>query len=145
MISYEESVFRRYILVILAPNRNHVKDISTQSDYMCLIYPAFNLQFICFFFLSYFKQNADFITRVAHENIIVALAPLLENNHPTQEICEFFSKVGEIISINKCLQNYKHIKLFLYFLFSKRLWRRIVTVMPVCPSSHLLDISFLKK
>lgn len=41
-------------------------------------------------------QNADFITRVAHENIIVALAPLLENNHPTQEICEFFSKVGRI-------------------------------------------------
>lgn len=38
------------------------------------------------------QQNADFITRVAHENIIVALAPLLENNHPTQEICEFFSK-----------------------------------------------------
>ncbi|KAK3086918.1 hypothetical protein FSP39_025386 [Pinctada imbricata] len=38
------------------------------------------------------QQNADFITKVAHENIIVALAPLLENNHPTQEICEFFSK-----------------------------------------------------
>ena len=38
------------------------------------------------------QQNADFITRVAHENIIVALAPLLENNHPTQEICDFFSK-----------------------------------------------------
>ena len=38
-------------------------------------------------------QNADFITRGAHENIIVALAPLLENNHPTQEICDFFSKV----------------------------------------------------
>lgn len=44
----------------------------------------------------FFQQNADFITRVAHENIIVALAPLLENNHPTQEICEFFSKVGRI-------------------------------------------------
>ena len=38
-------------------------------------------------------QNADVITKVAHENIIVALAPLLENNHPTQEICDFFSKV----------------------------------------------------
>lgn len=41
-------------------------------------------------------QNADVITKVAHENIIVALAPLLENNHPTQEICDFFSKVGLI-------------------------------------------------
>ncbi|CAH1779274.1 unnamed protein product [Owenia fusiformis] len=38
------------------------------------------------------SQNQDFITRLAHENIIVALAPLLENNHPTQEICDFFSK-----------------------------------------------------
>lgn len=38
------------------------------------------------------QRNADFITRCAHENIIVALAPLLENNHPTQEICDFFSK-----------------------------------------------------
>lgn len=31
---------------------------------------------------------------MAHENIIVALAPLLENNYPTQEICDFFSKVS---------------------------------------------------
>ncbi|XP_060566367.1 C-Maf-inducing protein-like [Ruditapes philippinarum] len=38
------------------------------------------------------QRNADVITKVAHENIIVALAPLLENNHPTQEICDFFSK-----------------------------------------------------
>ncbi|XP_069113637.1 C-Maf-inducing protein-like [Argopecten irradians] len=38
------------------------------------------------------QENADFITRVAHENIIVALTPLLENNYPTQEICGFFSK-----------------------------------------------------
>ncbi|KAJ8303258.1 hypothetical protein KUTeg_019654 [Tegillarca granosa] len=38
------------------------------------------------------QQHADVITKVAHENIIVALAPLLENNHPTQEICGFFSK-----------------------------------------------------
>ncbi|XP_046359909.1 C-Maf-inducing protein-like isoform X2 [Haliotis rufescens] len=37
-------------------------------------------------------KNSDVITKVAHENIIVALAPLLENNHPTQEICDFFSK-----------------------------------------------------
>ena len=39
-------------------------------------------------------QNADTISQVAHEQIIVALAPLLENNHPTQEICDFFTKVA---------------------------------------------------
>lgn len=38
------------------------------------------------------QQNADIISKAAHENIIIALAPLLENNHPTQEICDFFSK-----------------------------------------------------
>ncbi|KAJ8303579.1 hypothetical protein KUTeg_019975 [Tegillarca granosa] len=43
------------------------------------------------------QQHADVITKVAHENIIVALAPLLENNHPTQEICGFFSKVIDAI------------------------------------------------
>ena len=35
------------------------------------------------------------MSQVAHEQIIVLLAPLLENNHPTQEICDFFSKVSE--------------------------------------------------
>ena len=44
----------------------------------------------CFF--SYY-QNAAIISQTAHEQIIVALTPLLENNHPTQEICSFFSKV----------------------------------------------------
>ncbi|KAK2149679.1 hypothetical protein LSH36_442g03106 [Paralvinella palmiformis] len=38
------------------------------------------------------QENSDTISQVAHEQIIVALAPLLENNHPTQEICDFFSK-----------------------------------------------------
>jgi hypothetical protein len=38
------------------------------------------------------EQNEDCISQGAHEQIIVALAPLLENNHPTQEICDFFSK-----------------------------------------------------
>ncbi|KAK7114811.1 C-Maf-inducing protein-like [Littorina saxatilis] len=36
-------------------------------------------------------HNTDSISRAAHENIIIALSPLLENNHPTQEICDFFS------------------------------------------------------
>jgi hypothetical protein len=38
-------------------------------------------------------QNDDVISQAAHEQIIVALAPLLEKNRPTQEICNFFSKV----------------------------------------------------
>ncbi|ELT87321.1 hypothetical protein CAPTEDRAFT_168560 [Capitella teleta] len=38
------------------------------------------------------QESTDTISRVAHEQIIVALAPLLEHNHPTQEICDFFSK-----------------------------------------------------
>jgi len=38
-------------------------------------------------------QNDDIISQTAHEQIIVALTPLLENNHPTQEICSFFTKV----------------------------------------------------
>ncbi|XP_053742078.1 C-Maf-inducing protein isoform X1 [Synchiropus splendidus] len=29
-----------------------------------------------------------------HENIIVAIAPLLENNHPPPDLCEFFCKVS---------------------------------------------------
>ncbi|XP_076449363.1 C-Maf-inducing protein-like [Babylonia areolata] len=37
------------------------------------------------------QNNTETISRAAHENIIIALAPLLENNHPTQEICDFFS------------------------------------------------------
>jgi len=40
-----------------------------------------------------FLQNDDIISQTAHEQIIVALTPLLENNHPTQEICSFFTKV----------------------------------------------------
>ena len=43
--------------------------------------------------LSLLFQNSETISQVAHEQIIVLLAPLLENNHPTQEICDFFSKV----------------------------------------------------
>jgi len=39
------------------------------------------------------EQNDDIISQTAHEQIIVALTPLLENNHPTQEICSFFTKV----------------------------------------------------
>lgn len=41
---------------------------------------------------------------MAHENIIVALAPLLENNHPTQEICDFFSKVRSKVWVSFCYQ-----------------------------------------
>ncbi|XP_013393269.1 C-Maf-inducing protein-like [Lingula anatina] len=38
------------------------------------------------------QQNEEFLSKIEHENIIVAIAPLLEKNHPTQEICDFFSK-----------------------------------------------------
>ena len=53
-------------------------------------------RWLCFL-LNYllFTQNADSVSQLAHEQIIVALAPLLENNHPTQEICDFFSKVSQ--------------------------------------------------
>ena len=32
------------------------------------------------------------LPKPAHEEIIVALSPLLEKNHPSPEICDFFSK-----------------------------------------------------
>ncbi|XP_055890578.1 C-Maf-inducing protein-like [Biomphalaria glabrata] len=38
------------------------------------------------------QQNDEFLGKEFQESIIVALTPLLEKNHPTQEICEFFSK-----------------------------------------------------
>lgn len=41
---------------------------------------------------SLLQENVNAIDQGAHEQIIVALTPLLENNHPTQEICDFFSK-----------------------------------------------------
>ncbi|KAL8560901.1 hypothetical protein ACOMHN_059085 [Nucella lapillus] len=37
------------------------------------------------------QTSSESISRAAHENIIIALSPLLENNHPTQDICDFFS------------------------------------------------------
>ncbi|XP_029288865.1 C-Maf-inducing protein isoform X1 [Cottoperca gobio] len=36
-------------------------------------------------------ENSNFSTQ-DHENIIVAIAPLLENNHPPPDLCEFFCK-----------------------------------------------------
>ncbi|CAG5134304.1 unnamed protein product [Candidula unifasciata] len=38
------------------------------------------------------QQNDEFLSKELQESIIIALTPLLEKNHPTQEICEFFSK-----------------------------------------------------
>ncbi|CAG5134460.1 unnamed protein product, partial [Candidula unifasciata] len=38
------------------------------------------------------QENDEFLSKEFQETIIVALTPLLEKNHPTQEICEFFSK-----------------------------------------------------
>ncbi|XP_071785114.1 C-Maf-inducing protein-like [Asterias amurensis] len=38
------------------------------------------------------SQNRDVLNSVAQESIITAVAPLLENNQPSPEICAFFSK-----------------------------------------------------
>lgn len=38
------------------------------------------------------QQNDEFLGKEFQESIIVSLTPLLERNHPTQEICDFFSK-----------------------------------------------------
>ncbi|XP_010786069.1 C-Maf-inducing protein-like, partial [Notothenia coriiceps] len=43
------------------------------------------------FFSSPSPQNSNLSTQ-DHENIIVAIAPLLENNHPPPDLCEFFCK-----------------------------------------------------
>uniref|UniRef100_A0A452QQL3 C-Maf inducing protein n=1 Tax=Ursus americanus TaxID=9643 RepID=A0A452QQL3_URSAM len=37
------------------------------------------------------SENTNLTTQ-EHENIIVAIAPLLENNHPPPDLCEFFCK-----------------------------------------------------
>ncbi|XP_039619410.1 C-Maf-inducing protein isoform X2 [Polypterus senegalus] len=41
--------------------------------------------------LSEVRKNINLTTQ-EHENIIVAIAPLLENNHPPPDLCEFFCK-----------------------------------------------------
>lgn len=38
------------------------------------------------------QENDEFLSKEFQESIIIALTPLLEKNHPTQEICDFFSK-----------------------------------------------------
>ncbi|KAK3799133.1 hypothetical protein RRG08_051408 [Elysia crispata] len=38
------------------------------------------------------QENDEFLSKEFQETIIIALTPLLEKNHPTQEICDFFSK-----------------------------------------------------
>ncbi|XP_026527841.1 C-Maf-inducing protein isoform X1 [Notechis scutatus] len=42
--------------------------------------------------VSKLLSEATNLTTQEHENIIVALAPLLENNHPPPDLCEFFCK-----------------------------------------------------
>lgn len=41
---------------------------------------------------SVFQQEFN-LPRYVHENVIVALAPLLDKNYPPPEICDFFSRV----------------------------------------------------
>ena len=45
------------------------------------------------FFVLSFQQQVN-LPRFVHENVIVSLAPLLEKNYPSPEICDFFSRVG---------------------------------------------------
>lgn len=42
--------------------------------------------------VSYLLQNVEAFGQADHEQIILALAPLLEKNSPTQHMCDFFSK-----------------------------------------------------
>ena len=44
-------------------------------------------------FVCFFQQQFN-LPRYVHENVIVALAPLLEKNYPSPEICDFFSRVN---------------------------------------------------
>ena len=37
------------------------------------------------------QQNGTFMERSIHEKIIITLAPLLEDNHPSAELCNFFA------------------------------------------------------
>jgi hypothetical protein len=38
------------------------------------------------------QQNGSFMEKAVHEKIIITLAPLLEHNHPSAELCNFFSR-----------------------------------------------------
>ncbi|ESN93743.1 hypothetical protein HELRODRAFT_88288, partial [Helobdella robusta] len=42
--------------------------------------------------VSLLLKEVNSINHVAYEQIIIALAPLLEKNHPTQQMCDFFTK-----------------------------------------------------
>lgn len=56
----------------------------------------------------------NLISESEHEQIIICMTPLLENTHPTQEICDFFSTVINYIKyfINEIYnQITKHTKL----------------------------------
>jgi hypothetical protein len=45
------------------------------------------------FLKSFYLQQEFNLPRYVHENVIVALAPLLEKSYPSPEICDFFSRV----------------------------------------------------
>jgi len=68
-------------------------------------------------------QNDDIISQTAHEQIIVALTPLLENNHPTQEICSFFTKV---CLCTHCITSFRNLFLLKFRLSMKFVGRHFV-------------------
>ena len=62
--------------------------------------------------ISEILQQQEFnLPRYVHENVIVALAPLLEKNYPSPEICDFFSRVRFQISPNVHFQNHFNLAL----------------------------------
>ncbi|GAB6026812.1 hypothetical protein CHUAL_013305 [Chamberlinius hualienensis] len=37
-------------------------------------------------------KDLDWVPKSAHEDVIIAVAPLFENSQPSSEICDFFRK-----------------------------------------------------
>ena len=78
---------------------------------------------------SYFiLQSTAFVKTDIHENLLLTMAPLLETTQPTDEIYDFFSKVGtdiylfishlpEIVLRKDGTDFILFIYLFFYFLF----------------------------
>uniref|UniRef100_A0A8B9GBA1 Uncharacterized protein n=1 Tax=Amazona collaria TaxID=241587 RepID=A0A8B9GBA1_9PSIT len=65
-----------FCLYLVVAMRTVYADVPTEST-LCSVISSIQL----------FQNN---LTTQDHENIIVAIAPLLENNHPPPDLCEFF-------------------------------------------------------
>lgn len=70
---------------------------------------------ICFvsndiYFCSHFYLQTEHLEPLEHGDIIVALAPLLERAHPTEDTCKLFSKVSLILLTFLIVSNCNYIK-----------------------------------